>query len=65
MTESTNKETPVHYTIVNLTLTGKYFYLRLTLGEYTSNWIVLDSEEITSFLKFASKHGFIADKIAF
>lgn len=61
--ESTNKETPVHYTVVNLT--GKHFYLRLTLGEYTSNWIVLDSEEITSFLKFASKHGFIADKIAF
>ena len=63
MMESTNKETQVHYTIVNLT--GKHFYLRLTLGEYTSNWIVLDSEEIASFLKFASRHGFIADKIAF
>lgn len=63
MTESTNKETSIHYTVVNLT--GRHFYMQLTLGEYTSNWIVLDSEEIASFLKFASKHGFITDKIAF
>lgn len=61
--ESTNKKNPVHYTVVSLT--GKHFYLRLTVGGHTSDQIILDSEEITSFLKFASKHGFIADKIAF
>lgn len=63
MTESTNKTYKVHY---NITMLGNNIYVvQLIIGENKSKQMILNKEEITSFLKFASKYDFIADIIAF
>lgn len=63
MTESTNKTYRVHY---NITMLGNnIFCVQLIIGENKSKQMILNKEEITSFLKFASKYDFIADIIAF
>lgn len=63
MTESTNKTYRVHY---NITMLGNnIFCVQLIIGENKSKQMILNKEEITGFLKFASKYGFIADRIAF
>jgi hypothetical protein len=39
--------------------------VQLIINEGKSKPMLLNQEETTSFLKFASKYGFVADRIAF
>lgn len=63
MTESTNKTYEVHYSTTKLD--DNTYIVRLVIGENESKPMILNKEEITRFLKFASKYDFIADRIAF
>lgn len=63
MTESTNKTYKVHYSTTQLG--NNNFSVQLIINENKSKQMILNQEETTSFLKFASKYGFIADRIAF
>lgn len=63
MTESTNKTYEVHYSTAQLD--DNTYFVQLTINENKSKQMILNQEETTSFLKFASKYGFIADRIAF
>ena len=63
MTESTNKIYEVHYSSAKLD--NNIYIVRLVIGENESKPMILSKEEITGFLKFASKYDFIADRIAF
>lgn len=63
MTESTNKIYDVHYSTAKLD--DNIYIVRLVIGENESKPMILDKEEITRFLKFASKYDFIADRIEF
>lgn len=63
MTESTNKIYEVHYSSAKLD--NNIYVVRLVIGENESKPMILNKEEITGFLKFASKYDFIADRIAF
>ena len=63
MTESTNKIYDVHYSTAKLD--DNIYIVRLVIGENESKPMILSKEEITGFLKFASKYDFIADRIAF
>ena len=63
MTESTNKIYDVHYSTAKLD--DNIHIVRLVIGENESKPMILNKEEITRFLKFASKYDFIADIIAF
>ena len=63
MTESTNKTYEVHYSTTKLD--NNIYAVQLIIGKNKSKPMILSKEEITGFLKFASKHGFITDKIAF
>lgn len=63
MTESTNKTYKVHYSTTQLG--NNNFCVQLIISEHKSKQMILSQEETTSFLKFASKYGFIADRIAF
>ncbi len=63
MTESTNKTYMVHYSTTRLE--NDNFCVQLSLGKHKSKQMILNWEETTNFLKFASKYGFVADRIAF
>lgn len=63
MTESTNKTYKVHYSTTQLD--DNTYFVQLIINESKSKQMILNEEETTSFLKFASKYGFIADRIAF
>lgn len=63
MTESTNKTYKVHYSTTQLD--NNIYVVQLIISEHKSKQMILSQEETTSFLKFASKYGFIADRIAF
>ena len=63
MTESTNKIYDVHYSTAKLD--DNIYIVRLVIGENESKPMILNKEEITRFLKFASKYDFIADRIEF
>lgn len=63
MTESTNKTYKVHYSTTQLG--DNNFSVQLIINEGKSKPMLLNKEETTSFLKFASKYDFIADRIAF
>lgn len=63
MTESTNKIYEVRYSTTKLD--DNIYIVRLVIGENESKPMILNKEEITRFLKFASKYDFIADIIAF
>lgn len=63
MTESTNKIYDVHYSTAKID--DNIYIVRLVIGENESKPMILSKEEITGFLKFASKYDFIADRIAF
>lgn len=63
MKESTNKTYKVHYSTTQLD--NNIFCVQLVINEYKSKQMILSKEETTGFLKFASKYGFIADRIAF
>ena len=63
MTESTNKIYDVHYSTAKLD--DNIYIVRLVICENESKPMILNKEEITRFLKFASKYDFIADRIAF
>lgn len=63
MTESTNKTYKVHYRTTQLV--NNIYVVQLIINEGKSKQMILNQEETTSFLKFASKYGFIADRIAF
>lgn len=63
MTESTNKIYDVHYSTAKID--DNIYIVRLVIGENESKPMILSKEEITRFLKFASKYDFIADIIAF
>jgi hypothetical protein len=63
MTESTNKTYEVHYSTAQLD--DNTYFVQLIINENKSKQMILNQEETTSFLKFASKYGFIADRIAF
>lgn len=63
MTESTNKTYKVHYSTTQLD--DNTYVVQLIIGENKSKPMILNKEEITGFLKFASKYAFIANKIAF
>lgn len=63
MTESTNKIYEVHYSATKLD--NNIYIVRLVIGENESKPMILSKEEITGFLKFASKYDFVADIIAF
>lgn len=63
MTESTNKTYRVHYNIT--ILKNNIYVVQLIIGENKSKQMNLNKEEITSFLKFASKYDFIGNIIAF
>lgn len=61
--ESINKTYKVHYSTTQLG--NNNFCVQLVINEHRSEQMVLSQEETASFLRLASKHGFIADKIAF
>lgn len=63
MTESTNKTYKVHYSTTQLD--NNIYVVQLIINESKSKPMILNQEEVTGFLKFASKYGFIADRIAF
>lgn len=63
MTESTNKIYEVHYSTAKID--NNIYIVRLVIGENESKPMILNKEEITRFLKFASKRDFIADRIEF
>lgn len=63
MTESANKTYKVHYSTTQLD--DNTYVVQLIIGENKSKPMILKKEEITRFLKFASKYAFIANKIAF
>lgn len=63
MTESTNKIYEVHYSAGKLD--NNIYIVRLVIGENESKPMILNKEETTSFLKFASKYNFVADIITF
>ena len=63
MTESTNKIYEAHYSTAKLD--NNIYIVRLVIGENESKPMILSKEEITGFLKFASKYDFITDRIAF
>ena len=63
MTESTNKIYDIHYSTAKLD--DNIYIVRLVIGENESKPMILNKEEITRFLKFASKYDFIADRIEF
>lgn len=63
MTESTNKTYKVHYRTTQLV--NNIYVVQLIINEGKSKPMLLNQEETTSFLKFASKYGFVADRIAF
>lgn len=63
MMESTNKIYDVHYSTAKLD--DNIYIVRLVIGENESKPMILNKEEITRFLKFASKYDFIADIIEF
>lgn len=63
MTESTNKIYEVHYSTTKLD--DNIYIVRLVIGENESKPMILNNEEITRFLKFASKYDFVADRIEF
>lgn len=63
MTESTNKTYEVHYSTTQLD--NNIYVVQLVIGENKSKPMILNKEETTSFLKFASKYDFIADRIEF
>ena len=63
MTESTNKTYKVHYSTTQFD--DNTYFVQLIINESKSKQMILNQKETTSFLKFASKYGFIADRIAF
>ncbi len=63
MTEPTNKTYKVHYSTTQLD--NNIYVVQLIINESKGKPMILNEEETTSFLKFASKYGFIADRIAF
>ena len=63
MTESTNKIYDVHYSTTQLN--NNTYVVQLVIGENESKPMILNKEETTGFLKFASKCDFIADRIEF
>lgn len=63
MTESTNKIYEVHYSTTKLD--NNIYIVQLVIGENKSKPMILNKEETTGFLKFASKYDFIADRISF
>ena len=63
MTESTNKTYKVHYSTAQLD--DNTYFVQLIINENKSKQMILNQEETTSFLKFASTYGFIADRIVF
>lgn len=63
MTESTNKTYKVHYNTTRLD--DNTYVVQLIINKNESKPMILNKEEITRFLKFASKYDFIADIIAF
>ena len=63
MTESTNKTYKVHYSTTQLN--NNTYVVQLVIGENKSKPMILNKEETTGFLKFASKCDFIADRIEF
>lgn len=63
MTKSTNKTYKVHYSTTRLD--NNIYVVQLIINEGKSKPMILNEEETTSFLKFASKYGFVADRIAF
>ena len=63
MTESTNKTYGVHYSTTQLG--NNNFSVQLIINKNKGKQMILSQEETTSFLKLASKYGFIADRIAF
>lgn len=63
MTESTNKIYEVHYSATKLD--NNIYFVQLVIGENKSKPMILNKEEITGLLKFASKYDFVADRIAF
>lgn len=63
MTESTNKTYKVHYNTTQLD--DNTYVVQLIINENKSKQMILSKEEITGFLKCASKYKFIADRIAF
>ena len=63
MTESTNKTYKVHYSTTQLD--NNIYVVQLIINESKSKPMILNKEETTGFLKFASKYDFIADRIAF
>ena len=63
MTESTNKTYKVHYSTTKLN--NNTYIVRLVIAENESKPMILNKEEITRFLKFASKYDFVADIIEF
>lgn len=63
MAESTNKTYEVYYSTTQLD--NNIYVVQLIIDENKSKPMILNKEETTSFLKFASKYDFIADRIAF
>ena len=63
MTESTNKIYDVHYSTAKID--DNIYIVQLVIGENESKPMILNKEEIIDFLKFASKYGYIADRIEF
>lgn len=63
MTKSTNNTYKVHYSTTKLD--DNTHVVQLVIGENKSKPMILNKEETTSFLKFASKYGYIADRIEF
>ena len=63
MTESTNKIYDVHYSTAKLD--DNTHVVQLIIGENKREQMIMNKEEIIDFLKFASKYGYIADRIEF
>ena len=63
MTESTNKTYKVHYSTTQLN--NNTYVVQLVIGENKRTQMIMNKEEIIDFLKFASKYGYIADRIEF
>ena len=63
MTKSTNKTYKVHYSTTKLD--DNTHVVQLIIGENKREQMVMNKEEIIDFLKFASKYGYIADRIEF
>lgn len=63
MTKSTNKTYKVHYSTTKLD--DNTHVVQLIIGENKRKKMIMNKEEIIDFLKFASKYGYIADRIEF